>query len=70
MTTPKRNKRAFVAKRIADAKAERENELAVALDAYTDPRSPEYDREFDKQIRALRPDWFSEQAVPPVGKDA
>jgi hypothetical protein len=35
-----------------------ENELAEALDKYTTVGHPEYDPEFDKTIRALRPDWF------------
>ncbi len=39
---------------------EREHELAEALEAYTDPNHPEYDEEFDKKIRALRPDWFDD----------
>ena len=34
--------------------------LGYALDKYTDPSHPEYDPEFDKKIRALRPDWFVE----------
>jgi hypothetical protein len=33
-------------------------ELGETLDRYTDPNDPEYDAEFDKKIRALRPDWF------------
>jgi hypothetical protein len=33
-------------------------ELAEALDAYTDPSHPDYDAEFDRRIRTLRPDWF------------
>ncbi len=35
-----------------------ESNLAEALEAYTDPTHPEYDPDFDRQIRALRPDWF------------
>lgn len=31
------------------------------LIAYTDPRSPEYDAEFDKKIRALQPAWFDDE---------
>ena len=38
----------------------REEELAEALEAYTDPASPQYDAEFDKKIRTLRPDWFAD----------
>lgn len=41
-----------------EADMDREAELAEALDAYTDPTHPEYDPEFDKKIRRLRPDWF------------
>ncbi|HEX8324735.1 MAG TPA: hypothetical protein VF595_12580 [Tepidisphaeraceae bacterium] len=41
---------------------EREHELAVALESYTNPNHPEYDPEFDAQIRALRPDWFEGEA--------
>jgi len=37
---------------------EEEDELANALDAYTDPTNPEYDPDFDREIRRLRPDWF------------
>jgi hypothetical protein len=37
---------------------EREHELAVAFEAYTDPISPQYDSEFDAEIRRLRSDWF------------
>lgn len=44
-----------------EADADRETELAEALDAYTDPDHPEYDPEFDKKIRRLRPDWFEGQ---------
>ena len=32
--------------------------LTAALERYTDPNHPEYDAEFDKEIRRLRPDWF------------
>lgn len=35
--------------------------LGEALDAYTDPTHPEYDPEFDRAIRSLRPDWFDDQ---------
>ena len=42
---------------------EEEAELAEALEHYTDPDDPEYDEEFDKQIRALRPDWFDPEAT-------
>ncbi len=35
-----------------------ETELAEALESYTNPNSPEYDPEFDRQIRKVRPDWF------------
>mgnify|MGYP003580000454 CR=1 FL=1 len=42
----------------------RTQELAEALDNYTDPTHPEYDAEFDKQIRTLRPDWFTEHDGP------
>ena len=38
-----------------------EAELAEALDAYTDPKNPEYDAAFDREIRRLRPDWFGNQ---------
>lgn len=41
-----------------EAGADREEELAEALEAYTDPTHPEYDTDFDREIRALRPDWF------------
>ena len=41
--------------------AEDEHDLAVALDSYTDPQHPDYDPEFDRKIRALRPDWFDGQ---------
>jgi hypothetical protein len=41
---------------------EREHELAEALARYTDPDDPEYDPEFDREIRRLRPDWFEEVA--------
>jgi hypothetical protein len=44
---------------------EREHELAEALSHYTDPNDPEYDAEFDKKIRQLRPDWFQDQESPP-----
>lgn len=37
-----------------------ESELAEALEAYTDPSNPEYDPEFDREIRKLRPDWFDD----------
>jgi len=30
------------------------------LEAYTDPTHPEYDPDFDGQIRTLRPDWFED----------
>lgn len=40
---------------------ERENELAEALERYTDPDDPEYDPDFAAEIRRLRPDWFAEQ---------
>ncbi len=35
-----------------------ESELADALEAYTDPAHPEYDPDFEREIRALRPDCF------------
>lgn len=35
-----------------------DSELAEALDAYTDPKSDQYDAAFHVKIRALRPDWF------------
>jgi len=38
-----------------------EAELANALENYTNPNHPEYDPEFTKQIKALRPDWFAEE---------
>ena len=41
-----------------------EHELAVALEHYTTPGDPEYDVEFDAEIRRSRPDWF---AAAPVG---
>jgi hypothetical protein len=46
----------------------KEQELASALERYTDPSNPEYDAEFDKQIRQLRPDWFAEakEELPPI----
>jgi hypothetical protein len=37
-------------------------ELGDALEAYTNPASPEYDAEFDRKIRTRRPDWFGETA--------
>ena len=37
-----------------------ENDLAESLANYTNPDHPEYDPEFDKQIRTLRPDWFDD----------
>jgi hypothetical protein len=37
----------------------REETLAIALDAYTDPMNPEYDPEFDREIRKAAPHWFS-----------
>lgn len=37
-----------------------ESELAEALESYTDPSNPEYDPEFDREIRTLRPDWFED----------
>lgn len=30
-----------------------------SLIEYTDPDHPEYDAEFDKKLRKLRPDWFT-----------
>jgi len=39
-------------------KTSRATELAESLKAYTDPASPEYDPDFDEEIRELRPDWF------------
>ena len=41
-----------------DVESDEESELAEALAAYTDPTHPEYDPEFDREIRTLRPDWF------------
>ena len=38
-----------------------ESELAEALEAYTDPDHPEFDPEFDAEIRSLRPDWFEDE---------
>ena len=38
-----------------------DQELAEALDKYTDPSHPEFDPTFDKDIRALRPGWFEEK---------
>jgi hypothetical protein len=38
-----------------------EQELAEALDKYTDPSNPEFDLKFDTEIRVLRPDWFEEK---------
>ncbi len=35
--------------------------LAEALSKYTNPLSPEYQPEFDAQIRSLRPDWFEDE---------
>ena len=37
------------------------DDMADAIDRYTDPQHPEYDPEFDKQIRELRPDWFDSE---------
>ena len=42
---------------------EREQELAQALENYTNPNHPEYDAEFDKKIRSIRPDWFIEEDI-------
>jgi hypothetical protein len=46
----------------------REQELASALEHCTNPSDPEYDADFDKQIRQLRPDWFveTEEELPPI----
>jgi hypothetical protein len=38
-----------------------EGELAEALAHFTDPNHPDYDPEFDKEIRRLRPDWFKDE---------
>jgi hypothetical protein len=35
--------------------------LAEALRKYTDRDDPEYDPDFDKTIRRLRPDWFADE---------
>jgi len=37
------------------------SDLGEALESYTDPNSPDYDPEFDKQIRESRPDWFADR---------
>jgi hypothetical protein len=34
-------------------------DIGVELERYTDPNHPEFDPEFNKKIRELRPDWFS-----------
>ncbi len=39
---------------------EKEQELAEALDRYTNPMSPEYDADFHAEVRAIRPDWFDD----------
>jgi len=41
---------------------DREAELAEALESYTDPTHSEYDPDFDRQIRTLRPDWFDKDS--------
>jgi CHASE1-domain containing sensor protein len=33
--------------------------LAIAFESYTDPASPEYDKEFTTKIKAIRPDWLA-----------
>jgi len=37
------------------------DDLGEALKRYTDPNDPEFDPEFNKKIRRLRPDWFSHE---------
>ena len=39
-----------------------QHELAIALAHYTTPSDPQYDPEFDAEIRRLRPDWFTPEA--------
>ena len=40
-----------------------EHDLAVALDAYTDPTHPEYDADFTDKIGQLRPEWIVQLAA-------
>ena len=35
-----------------------ENQLAITLENLTNPNHADYDADFDKEIRAMRPDWF------------
>jgi hypothetical protein len=37
-----------------------DDDLGAALDRYTDPNHPEFDPEFTKDIKELRPDWFAD----------
>lgn len=39
---------------------EEEHELALALERYTTPGNPEYDPDFTRELRRLRPDWFTD----------
>lgn len=41
-----------------DRPKSREDELAEALEAYTDPNHPEYDADFHAKIRERQPHWF------------
>lgn len=50
----------LVANHMQTAADAEEAELAEALEAYTTPSHPEYDPEFDAEIRALRPEWFDD----------
>ena len=34
------------------------DDLGADLENFTDPNHPEYDPEFDAEIRKTRPDWF------------
>jgi len=44
-----------------DRPSGRKHELGAALGRYTNPRTASYDKEFDDEIRRLRPDWFVNQ---------
>lgn len=44
-----------------------EEELAIALENYTNPNHPEYDKNFDEEIRRVRPDWFEDSFIQKQG---
>ena len=48
-------------KPIYSANKNKRHPLAQSLMDYTSPKRSSYDSEFDKEIRALRPDWFITQ---------